>query len=185
MTRFAETSHAIYLIILYFHINCMAVPHETGGPRTALWSVSLGCSNWAFTKAQKTTKWRNDTKWYNVPQLGFCCYVCFHFTVIRNNQLAMIKIPQFFQLKKLPIFSEVLNHLSKLTNRSTTWPNSCRWFPDFQTSEACMSWYYKLQMCLVVCFMINTSRISFHTKIKWKHFFQKASLPTAWVLMGM
>lgn len=143
----------LYLIILYFHINCMAFPHETGGPRTSLWSV---LEIFQTELLQKLKKQLNDKMIQNVyvPQLHFFAMFVFHFTVIRNNYLPMIKIPQFFQLKNFP---------SSLRSWTTfqSWPTDQQHDPTaadeprFPSTSVLHVLVYKLQMCLVVCFMIK------------------------------
>ena len=138
----------LYLIILYFHINCMAFPHETGGPRTSLWSV-LGIFQLSFYKSSQTTKWQNDTKCIlYVPQLGFFCYVCFPLHGNQKQPIAMIKIPQFFQLKNFP---------SSLRSWTTfqSWPTDQQHDPTaadeprFPSTSVLHVLVYKLQMCFL------------------------------------
>ena len=101
----------------------------------------LGFSNWAFTKALKQLNDKmiqNDTMYHS----------CFHFTVIRNNYLPMIKIPQFFQLKNFP---------SSLRSWTTfqSWPTDQQHDPTaadeprFPSTSVLHVLVYKLQMCFL------------------------------------
>ena len=57
----------------------------------------------------------------------------------------MIKIPQYFQLKNFPLLWG-LEPPFKVDQPINNMTQQLRMNPDFQTSEAWMSWYYKLQM---------------------------------------